>query len=121
VKIVDFGLARGVDDGGGRVGGTLNYIAPEQARGEPTDARTDIYSLGATLYELLAGHAPFTTGNLVKHHIESPVPPIANERYGLPAYLEALVMRCLSKEPAERYQSARAVSALVQSEDLVTE
>ena len=57
MKIVDFGLARGIDDDGGRGGGTLNYIAPEQARGEPTDARTDIYSLGATLYQLLTGHA----------------------------------------------------------------
>ena len=111
VKIVDFGLARGVHDHGGRVGGTLKYIAPEQARGEPTDARTDIYSLGATLYELLTGHAPFTTGDLVKHHLESPVPPIANERSGLPAYFEALVMQCLSKDPAERYESARAVLA----------
>ena len=121
VKIVDFGLARGVRDDGGRGGGTLKYIAPEQARGEPSDARTDIYSLGATLYELLTGHAPFTTGNLVKHHLESPVPPIAHERSGLPAYLEALVMRCLSKEPDERFESARAVLALVQSVDLVTE
>ena len=49
------------------------------------------------------------------------MPPITNERSGLPAYLEALVMRCLSKEPDERYESARAVLALVQSEDLVTE
>ena len=111
VKIVDFGLARSGDDGGGCVGGTLNYIALEQACGEPTDARTDIYSLGATLYELLTGHAPFTTGDLVKHHLESPVPPIANERSGLPAYFEALVMQCLSKDPAERYESARAVLA----------
>ena len=73
------------------------------------------------LYELLTGHAPFTTGNLVQHHLDSPVPPIADERYGLPAYLEALVMRCLSKEPDERFESARAVAALVQSEDLVTD
>jgi hypothetical protein len=58
------------------------------------------------------------TENLVEHHLESPVPPIAHERSGLPAYLEALVMQCLSKEPEERFESAREHLALVR---LVTE
>jgi serine/threonine-protein kinase len=121
VKIVDFGLARSVDAGGGRIGGTLKYIAPEQARGEATDARTDLYSLGATLYELLTGHAPFTSGNLVEHHLQSPVPPLGPERGDVPPALEALVLRCLEKEPSARFDSARAILAAVQSDDLVAE
>jgi len=119
VKIVDFGLARGVNDDGGRIGGTLKYIAPEQARGGPTDARTDIYSLGATLYELLTGHPPFTSGNLVEHHLQSSVPPLGDRRPGVPTALEALVTRCLEKEREDRFESTRAILDYIQSEELV--
>ena len=77
VKIVDFGLAQPVKVGdgassSGSYGGTPKYIAPEQALGDPTDPRSDIYSLGASLHELLAGKAPFSKGNLILHHINTP-------------------------------------------------
>ncbi len=80
VKIVDFGLAQlnhgdEVVDGNMSISGTPKYVSPEQARAQQTDARSDIYSLGASLYEILVGHAPFTEGNLVMHHLYSPVPP----------------------------------------------
>ena len=86
VKIVDFGLAQSARASTKQpVGGTVKYIAPEQARGHKTDARTDIYSLGATLYELITGSAPFTTGNIVKHHLETPRATAHAGRFRRPA------------------------------------
>ncbi len=79
VKIVDFGLAQSARAAAmQRVGGTVKYIAPEQARGHTTDARSDIYSLGATLYELITGTAPFTTGNTISK------PPRRRSRRNIP-------------------------------------
>ena len=102
-----------------RVGGTVKYIAPEQARGHTTDARTDIYSLGATLYELITGTAPFTTGNIVKHHLETPAPPITPKHSAVPPALDELVLKCLAKDPDERFATARGMIAFVRSENLL--
>jgi serine/threonine-protein kinase len=113
VKLVDFGLAQsfrsGADDtssSGSTMGGTPKYIAPEQARSEASDARTDLYSLGASIYELLVGSPPFFEGDLIYQHIHTPAPPPSSRGVEIPQALEELVMHCLAKAPSERFQSA---------------
>jgi tRNA A-37 threonylcarbamoyl transferase component Bud32 len=113
VKILDFGLARAAEDSARLDGssdtsmsGTPKYISPEAIQGRPTDARSDVYSLGATLYELLVGRAPFPSGNLLMHHIHTPPPPMRSQRSDIPPALEELVLHCLAKMPQERFQSA---------------
>lgn len=124
VKIVDFGLAQLIEGVGGTspgvsVSGTPRYVSPEQVRGEPTDARSDLYSLGATLYNMLLGHAPFTEGNVILHHLYTPPPPLRPERPEIPDALEELVVRCLAKQPGERYQSAGEVIAFASAARLL--
>ncbi len=107
VKIVDFGLSMPIDQGlAGMVAGTPKYIAPEQARGEPSDARSDIYSLGAALYELLLGEAPFVGGDLIQQHLHTPVPSLRSRGLDVPAALDELVLHAMAKDPLERFQSA---------------
>lgn len=111
--LTDFGLVRLLDSTQhtttGSVSGTPAYMSPEQARGEKVDHRTDIYSLGVMLYEMLAGTVPFqsdtTFGMLMKHINETP-PPIK----GLSADMYALLERALAKDPALRYESAGALA-----------
>jgi predicted Ser/Thr protein kinase len=116
VKILDFGLARRADKGessegalGHSMSGTPKYIPPEAIQGGSIDARSDIYSLGATLYELLVGVAPFTEGNLLLHHLNTPPPPLRARRSEIPRKLEELVLLCLAKSPGDRFQSAGEV------------
>jgi len=124
VKIVDFGLAQfatGDDklEANASMSGTPKYVSPEQARALETDPRSDIYSLGASLYELLVGHAPFTGGNLVMQHLYSPVPPLRKERPEIPVPLEELVLLCLAKNPGERFQSAGEILAFASAGKLL--
>ncbi len=114
VKVMDFGIARlttGPDTIAqtASVLGTAAYISPEQAQGQPVDARSDIYSLGVVLYEMLTGAQPFTGDSAVaiayKHVQENPRPPSALDP-DIPARLDAVVMRAMAKNPANRYQSA---------------
>ena len=114
VKVMDFGIARlltGPETAPqtSAVLGTASYLSPEQAQGQPVDARSDIYSLGTVLYEMLAGRPPFTGDSPVsiayKHVNETPVPPSVHNP-DVPARLDAVVMRALAKNPANRYQSA---------------
>src|SRR5438045_9193876 len=86
-KVTDFGIARSVDVDGmtitGTIMGTSNYIAPEQARGQPVDEQTDVYSLGCVLYELLTGEVPYGGDNFVSvamRHVHDPVPSVREER-----------------------------------------
>jgi serine/threonine-protein kinase len=91
--------------------GTPAYMSPEQASGLPTDARSDVYSLGATAYFLLTGRPPFSRATLMltlTAHITEPAPPLAA---AVPADLAAVVSKCLAKEPAERFADVRALAA----------
>lgn len=111
--LTDFGLVRLLDSSiqtsTGTVSGTPAYMSPEQARGDKVDARTDIYSMGVMLYEMLAGTVPFESessfGVLMKH-LNEPPPPI----FGISSDLQAVIDRALSKDPNMRYQSAGALA-----------
>jgi len=120
VKVMDFGIARAVADSGAtmtqtaNVLGTAQYLSPEQARGETVDARSDIYSTGCLLYELLTGRPPFQGESPVavayQHVRENPVPPTTlNPDVGPEA--DAIVMKALTKNPGNRYQSATEMRA----------
>src|SRR5678809_24507 len=88
--------------------GTPDYIPPEQAQGSPADFRSDIYSLAVVLYEVFTGRLPFTGDTIMKvvlAHIRNPPPPPRTVNDHIPAQLEAVILRGLRKEPAERYQS----------------
>ncbi|MDC3957470.1 serine/threonine-protein kinase [Polyangium jinanense] len=114
--ITDFGIARDIREASPSTtcsfAGTPGYMAPEQAEGDPhaLDRRTDVYALGATLYDLLAGRPPFE-GNLMEVLqsllLDEPT-PLRKVRPELPEDLEAVVMKCLEREPGRRYESARA-------------
>ena len=112
--VVDFGLALDQDETGlsrtGIISGTPAYISPEQAQGKTLDRRTDVYSLGIVLYELLAGSPPFVGANLAKvlvDLVEHDPKPLRQAAPRTPEDLETIVHRCLEKDPARRYESAR--------------
>jgi eukaryotic-like serine/threonine-protein kinase len=115
VKVMDFGIARAVADTSATmtqtaaVIGTAQYLSPEQARGETVDARSDIYSAGCLLYELLTGRPPFQGDSPVsvayQHVREAPVPPSHLDAEITPA-MDNIVLKALAKDPADRYQSA---------------
>jgi len=113
VKIMDFGLAQihgmGTVTKSGSILGTYYYMSPEQAQGKATDKRSDIYSLGITLYEMLAGRPPFYKGDVTYQHIHMQPPYIRDLRPELPESIENIVMKCISKKPEQRYQSARSL------------
>ena len=125
VKILDLGLARLQSDQPamdelthtGQIMGTLDYMAPEQARSDrDIDIRADIYALGCTLYKLLSGHAPFSTGKQqtpfekMRAHLETPVPPIRRHRKDVPKQLRAVLARMLAKAPANRFATPAEVA-----------
>jgi len=111
--VTDFGIALGRGaaesaDGGGSITGTARYMSPEQACGEPVDARSDLYSLGATFFYALTGRAPFEAANvpaILTKHVYEPAPPVHALRPEVPAKLAAVVERLLRKAPPERFQT----------------
>ncbi|HLF82752.1 MAG TPA: protein kinase, partial [Blastocatellia bacterium] len=131
VKILDFGLAKltekpsvstdtsaptvaRVDTHPGMVMGTISYMSPEQARGQTVDARSDIFSLGVVIYEMLAGRAPFLGGSAADVFVsileKAPV-PLAHSSVDVPAELERIVFKCIEKDRERRYASAQALTA----------
>ncbi|HUZ54750.1 MAG TPA: Stk1 family PASTA domain-containing Ser/Thr kinase [Streptosporangiaceae bacterium] len=123
IKVMDFGIARAVADTQAtmtqtaQVIGTAQYLSPEQARGERVDARSDLYSVGCLLYELLTGRPPFTGDSPVaiayQHVRENPIPPSRVDP-DLPAWADAIVLRAMEKDPADRYQSAADMRSDIQ-------
>ncbi|HEY9856357.1 MAG TPA: protein kinase, partial [Stenomitos sp.] len=108
VKLMDFGLMERAGRAGGPIRGTLLYLAPEVARGGRVDQRADLYSLGAVAYHLLAGVPPFQAESaidLIKRHLEAPVPALPD----VDPELAAIVTRLMAKDPLHRFQSAGEV------------
>ena len=117
VKVTDFGIARSGASQmteAGSIVGTAQYLSPEQARGKPVDQRSDLYSVGIVLYEMLTGTVPFTGDAAVeiamKHLSNIPEPP-STRREGISPDLDAVVMRALAKDPEQRYASADEMDA----------
>jgi serine/threonine-protein kinase len=122
VKLMDFGIARSATDGSltstGTTLGSLNYMPPEQVRGEAADARSDIYSFGVSLYEMLTGKLPFqgdSQYSLMTAHLNQTPPEPITLRGDLPAGLNTIIMMAIAKDPASRFQSADAVRAALSS------
>ncbi len=122
VKLMDFGIARPNNEAGMTVTGTtlgsLNYMSPEQVRGEPVDQRSDLYSMGVSIYEMVTGQLPFrghSNYSVMSAHLqESPQPPIVL-RPDLPRGLSDIIVMAMAKDPKDRFQSAEAFSNALRS------
>jgi serine/threonine protein kinase len=122
VKLSDFGLARAIDDASltrsGVVVGSPQFMAPEQARGEPIDHRADLFGLGCVLYAMCAGRPPFrgsTALGVLRQVCEDTPTPIRTLNPDVPAWLEAIIERLLAKAPAHRFASAAEVGQLLET------
>ena len=124
VKVMDFGIARAISDSSATLAetsaivGTASYFSPEQARGETVDARTDLYSTGIVLFELLTGRAPFRGDNPVAvayQHVNAEAAPPSSLNPVVSPAMDAVVLRALAKDRFERYQSAAEFRADVES------
>ena len=118
IRLTDFGLVKAAGSphltGAGVVAGTAAYMSPEQARGQPLDARTDLFSLGVVFYQMAAGRTPFADESpfVVMHKIaRDPVPPLATS---VPEWFRAVVFRLLEKDPKRRFASALDVAAALE-------
>jgi len=117
VKIIDFGLAvemanpRMADET--YIEGTLHYLSPEQAESKPLDGRSDIYSLGVTLYEMLCATRPFegrTASSIMRKHLDWRRPSLPVKETGTPSALQAILQKMLARYPEDRYPDAKAVT-----------
>ena len=116
IKVADFGIATAISTGSdadltqvGSVMGTANYFSPEQAQGLNVDGRSDLYSLGVVMYEMLTGTLPFTGESSISiayKHVQEQPEPISTKRPGVPQALQAITAKLLKKEPEQRYSSA---------------
>jgi serine/threonine-protein kinase len=125
VKVTDFGIARAAGDASltaaGSILGTVHYMSPEQARGEPTGAASDIYSLGVVLYEMLVGAVPFTSDSPVSvalRHVSDDIPAPSSLNPKVSPHLDMIVRRAVAKSPEARFATAgQMAAALRQSSD----
>jgi serine/threonine-protein kinase len=117
VKVIDFGLA--VEIANPRIAdqtyieGTLHYLSPEQAEGKPVDGRSDIYSLGVSLYEMLCGTRPFegrTESSIMRKHLDWRRPTLPIKESGTPSALQSILQKMLARYPEDRYPDAHAVT-----------
>ena len=118
IKVMDFGIARATDDIGAtmtstwNVVGTAQYLSPEQATGEIADGRSDLYSLGCVMYELLTGRPPFTGDTPVSvayQHVSAPITPASQINPNLDTNIDRMLEVVLAKQPSNRYQDAKAM------------
>ena len=123
VRVADFGLARVANDvsstRSGFLAGTPQYMAPEQVRGETCDAQSDLFSLGAVMYALCTGHAPFraeTVYGVMQRIVHDEARPIREQNPLVPAWLERFVARLMEKDRARRFESAEDVGRILQNE-----
>ncbi len=113
VKLLDFGLARAMDEGFGEqsvLAGTPYYMAPEQLDGSPVDHRADIYALGVVLFRMFTGHLPFSDGNIFVAHAVEPVPDPRKFNRDLPAEAVAVVLKAMAKKSVDRYSNCRQIA-----------
>ncbi|HZK52074.1 MAG TPA: protein kinase, partial [Actinomycetota bacterium] len=128
LKVADFGIAKAAFTEGdvtttGSILGTVTYLSPEQLKGEEPDQRSDIYSLGVTLYELLAGRAPFeeeTQMAIAMKHLREEPPPLRSVKAGIPRGLEGVMTKAMAKDPDERYQSAQEMRNALEGQSAST-
>ncbi len=124
VKVTDFGIAHfgsSALTSTGIVMGTSRYLSPEQARGEPTDERSDVYSAGVVLFEMLTGRLPFEGDNdlaIALRHASEPAPAPSDVAASVPPALDAIVGRALRKDPAERFATAREFADALRAAEL---
>jgi serine/threonine-protein kinase len=127
LKVLDFGLAAALTDDGGdapkeRLVGTPEYMAPERARGQRGDARSDVYALGAVMFRLLTGHVPFDGETpmaiLVKQVREAPRRP-SELATDVPEFLDAIVLKCLEKDPDKRFADMRALRKTLATAEVI--
>jgi serine/threonine-protein kinase len=125
VKLLDFGVARLMGDRpqelktrSGLTVGTPTYMSPEQATASEIDARSDVYTVGVVLFEMLAGAPPFTGagyGDVMLMHVNDPAPRLSSRRPDVAPWLDQLVARCLEKKPGQRFQSATELGAALRA------
>ena len=120
VKILDFGIARRLDEldlSASGATGTPYYMAPEQVLGEEPDERTDIYALGVTFFQMATGTLPFSTGNILRAHLEQPAPDPQALAPDLELSLSHLILRCLAKDPEQRPRNGASLLATLDTLD----
>ena len=122
VKLMDFGIARSGNDLGltmtGTTLGSIAYMSPEQVRCEAIDARSDLYSVGVSLYEMITGQRPYVSDNnfeVMQAHLQVPPTPPIDLKPDLPVVLSQLMLMAMAKDPAQRFQSADALRAALKS------
>ena len=120
--VTDFGIARdqlaSALTENGMVLGSVHYMSPEQAAGDPLDGRSDLYALGVVAFEMLSGRRPFhadRAATVMAHHVTRPAPSLSEAAPDLPRALVAVIDRCLRKSPAERYETGEALAEALQS------